>query len=73
MVNQHQTNKADNKMKAHKLGNMTIKELEEYKEEIIKKQENLSELIDDIDEIINSKIGIFKEKTNKGVNKNDKI
>jgi hypothetical protein len=42
-------------MKAHKLGSMTIKELEEYAKEIIEKRENLSELLDDIDEIINSK------------------
>tara|TARA_R110001583_G_scaffold89703_1_gene231110 strand:+ start:276 stop:452 length:177 start_codon:yes stop_codon:yes gene_type:complete len=55
MVNQYLTNREDNKMKADKLGNMTIKELEEYAKGIIEKRENLSELLDDIDEIINSK------------------
>ena len=54
------------KTKASKLGSMTVEQTKKYKEEIIETKENLSELIDDIDEIINSKIGIFKEKTNKG-------
>jgi ribosomal protein L16 Arg81 hydroxylase len=54
--------KSELKKNAHKLGSMTIKELEEYIEEIIEKRENLSELINDITEIINSK----KEKADEG-------